>query len=392
MRHNDGSNQPALLMLSHCVPDACGDARRARAWQMLRLAAHTHRVHLVALEDGPVNLVHWRALQNLCQRVVIQARGISHRWLARGIALLDPAAAARVNLAILADPLATWLEDTRFDAIIMTHPALWPIARHIQAPRRIADLHWPASRMHPRHNGAEGRTDRSWNAWQARMHAAQEHAAAQGCDAVTIADPEHAASMSPTVCRAILLPDAVDLDYFAQAPRPRRPDPADAPSCLFVHVDRSTGDLARQLDWFRREIWPTVVQAVPEATLSWTGRETHRTVNAELLRAAVVVSPADQPELAHWPVLQALAMRRPLVAASPGVEGLGILHGKHALLSRNQREWVDYCVQSLRSARFRLQLADGGRDHVERHFPVVSSGIELLRAMQPGRPGPALAA
>jgi len=59
--HASATDLP-LLMLSHCLPDPRGHAEAARAWQLLRLVACSHAVHLVCAVHGSIGLEHWRLL------------------------------------------------------------------------------------------------------------------------------------------------------------------------------------------------------------------------------------------------------------------------------------------------------------------------------------------
>jgi len=127
-------------------------------------------------------------------------------------------------------------------------------------------------------------------------------------------------------------------------------------------------------------VWPTVREAVPEAKLARTNA---RTLDA-LRDASVVVSPEPDPGRARWPVLQAMALERAVIAPQQAVGEMGVRHGEHLLLTRQERDWTEMCVESLRSAKVRSQLSRGARAFVERYCPIVSTGHELLSMLGGG--------
>ena len=80
MRVSDG-NRLGLLRLNHCVPESTSDACRVRVWQMLRLASQSHRIYLVCLKDGPINLTHWLAARYVAEEIFIEPSASAGFWL-----------------------------------------------------------------------------------------------------------------------------------------------------------------------------------------------------------------------------------------------------------------------------------------------------------------------
>jgi hypothetical protein len=132
--------KPALLMLSHCVPqpsETGGEPERARAWALLRLVSQSHRVFLVCVHDGPVRLEDWRALRGHAHRVTIESAGILRRVLARTIGLFDPQTGRSVQMKRdLSHPIASWAAEIEFDAVLCTHSGLWHFASAVR-PRIV---------------------------------------------------------------------------------------------------------------------------------------------------------------------------------------------------------------------------------------------------------------
>ena len=119
---------PKVLMLGHCFPDGESSGPRERAWQLLETLRPMARVHLVAAEDGPIHLSHWRRLRAMVEHLEIVPRHPLTRMLGR--------TRRRCVEAIARD----WCGRTRFDALVCTEAALGraPVIRSI--PMRLCDV------------------------------------------------------------------------------------------------------------------------------------------------------------------------------------------------------------------------------------------------------------
>ncbi len=109
MRLESADNKPTLLMLSTCFPDPDGSARAARAWRLLERASETHRVHLSAIADRPVNLNLWRQVAKRIERVHL----IGKRRV-------------RTTPVPYSGEALTWTQQIGFDALLTIGPEAWP--------------------------------------------------------------------------------------------------------------------------------------------------------------------------------------------------------------------------------------------------------------------------
>jgi sugar transferase (PEP-CTERM/EpsH1 system associated) len=175
------------------------------------------------------------------------------------------------------------------------------------------------------------------------------------------------------------VPNGVDLEYF------RQQSPALAEEgCVFVgaldykpNVDAVT--------WFSKEVWPVIVRAHPNARLRLVGRQPV----AEVLRlsevpgvevvgqvpdvrphlswAAVAVAPLRIARGLQNKVLEALAMRKPVVASPQALAGLRERLDLPALTATTPAEWAEYVGRLLNDEPLRRQLGAAGRRYVESH-------------------------
>lgn len=364
-RDAEGKSRPTLLLLSRCVPSAVGNARRARAWQLLKLAALSHRVSLVCAVDGPVSLDQWRSvhkhvehllLEPLSEVLLLSRRPGQHR---RGSAA------------------AELISKHTFDAVMTTDAALWAVGSQLDSPLRICDLD------SEEHMKAPGIASRLF-AWNGRINSRglrERDAAIEEANLLTVS---HAESDALTFARhkTVVLSHGIDEDYFP-GDETMALSSADRP-ILALHGDWSRPDSRRRIGGLFRRIWPVIRRAVPDALMSTT--YTHDSADARhaLKQADVVVSPDPDPLQARWPILQAMALRRAVVAPRAVAQALGVNDGEHLFAPSREAEWIDHCVRSLRDARLRLNLARAGRSFVERHCLLERLGDEVSTTLLGG--------
>ena len=399
MSRQRGDDRPRLLMFSHCVPDATGGSGRARAWQLLNAVAATHRVCLISLFDGPVSLTQWRRLHGLVEALVIDAAPQWARLLARPWRQLErhgATACGRFPMhsvmahRLFAQSLTQWQRSRGFDAVLATHTGLWHAARSVHAELSICDLHNRQSRVHRRlveteAAGIAGAARRAWHQRQARRHDHIERYITRDCRLVLLGNGVEAQRYATEPCVKLVVPEAVDLAFFevdtgttaaAHAEQDLR-----APR-LVLHTDWPH-EMRRARRWFMRNVWPGVKRAVPAARLSCSGPASAPATVAELQTATVVVSPLHASNRTLWPVLQAMAVARPVIAPHRALRALDARHGEHLLTPRRESDWVEHCVASLRDADVRLQLARGARTFVEDRCRLDGAESGLAAALRP---------
>jgi hypothetical protein len=383
-------------MLSHCVPDAAGDSARARAWQLLCGAASTHRVSLVTLFDGPVSLLQWRRLHRVVEAAQIET---APAWSPRFSALQRRHAASRLpglpcTRAFIRTAEAWRDQSGSFDVLLSTHVGLWQVAQTIGANLSICDLHNRPSQAHDwlAHTesfGVIGAARRAWHRTQARRFDLTERSVARQCDLIVLGQELDAHRYATEPCGKLVLPDSVDLTYFdidAQATSPARQElDGDAPK-LVIHADWRHAARSVQ-GWFKRRVWPQVKQAVPQLDMVYSGPASAPATVQKLQTATVIVSPLQACDRTLWPILQAMAVARPVIAAHESSQVLEARHGEHLLTPRHERDWIEHCVEALRSASVRLQLARGARSFVEsrcRNDAAAASLTAVLRKQSHG--------
>ena len=185
-------------------------------------------------------------------------------------------------------------------------------------------------------------------------------------------------ALAPDVPKFIV-PNGVDTDYFAPAP------PASEPASLvftgmMAYLPNHDGML-----YFLDEIFPLVRREVPAARVYIVGSRPP----AELLRrasdsvvitgyvedvrpfvarASVYVVPLRMGSGTRLKILEALAMKRPVVTTSIGCEGLAVSHGESALVADEPLAFARQVIDLLHDDELRKKLTRAGYDLVREQY------------------------
>ncbi len=374
--------RPHLLYLVHRLPYPPDKGDRIRAYHVIRHLARRARVHLACLADEPVPEESVRRLEALCARVRVVRLGPS-RW---GRALSSMARGGTVTAGAFSSPrlvrvLREWAGGTPFAAALASSSAMVPYLRRreLSGVPAVVDLVDVDSQKWFDYAAAERGPAAALYRAEGRRMRRLEAALPSWARAVTLvseAETELFRSFCPSP-DVHTVPNGVDLDYF----KPHAPALAED-GCVFVgaldykpNVDAAT--------WFCREVWPAVVREHPDARVRLVGRqpvaEVRRLaevpgvevvgqvpdVRPHLARAAAAVAPLRIARGVQNKVLEALAMRKPVIASPQALAGLRERLDLPALTATSPAEWAEHVSRLLGDEPLRRQLGAAGRRYVE---------------------------
>ncbi len=185
-----------------------------------------------------------------------------------------------------------------------------------------------------------------------------------------------------------VVPNGVDLDYFAPSMSPVQPHTVAFNGILTY---RPNLDAARYLI---EEIWPLVLRRSPDARLKIVGRTTGVEVR-DLLRpgvellgevpdirphlqnAAVVAVPVRIGGGTRLKVVEALAMGKAIVSTSLGCEGVAVRDGEHLLIGDDAPAFASRICDLFDNPATVDKLGRTGRDLVERNYSWDLAGERL---------------
>ena len=175
-------------------------------------------------------------------------------------------------------------------------------------------------------------------------------------------------------------PMGVDTKYFQ--PDERQPEPE---SMIYTgYYEHFPNEDA--VVYFVREIFPVIRQKIPKAKFYIVGshpsdavRELGRLDNVVvtgrvtdlrpwLARAAVFVAPIRLGRGMRGKILEAMAMRRPVVGSSVALAGFGVTDGQEALIADTPAAFAETVVQILSDTSLRERIARGGYELVKARY------------------------
>ena len=393
-----------ILWLSHFVPwPPVGHGALQRSYHLLRAAAASHEVHLLALAPpsaaaadldlsvatGALRKVaadaeiypmprDWQQLRRAWLLMRGVAKGESHweRWFHNG-AMVNRVRELRgrfdlVHVDIVF--LASYRAPIAGTPVVLNHHNI----ESALVRQRSDTARNPVARAVLRHEASKlGALERDW-APRAAVNLV-----------VSELDGERLVRVAPGA-KANVVPNGVDTDYF-------RADPE-------VRSDPSTIVFAGGMDWypnrdamvlFAREIWPRLVSANAQRRAIIIGRSPPseltdvRDSRLEVLgfvpdvrplvsRAAIYICPIRVGGGTRLKILDALSMSRALVSTDLGVEGLDLTPDVHFLRANTPDEFERQITRLEGDEALRARLGRAGRELVEKRFSWDVVGERLL--------------
>ena len=404
-----------LLYLVHRLPYPPNKGDKVRSYHLLKHLAASHNVYLGTFVDDSDDMQYLPVVREMCaglcavplSPVVAKLRSL---W---GLLNREP-----LTLAYYRDAgLRRWIAATRskqhMDGIVVFSSAMAqyvPIGgSHAEIPLLIdlvdvdsakwtqyADQHrWPMSWVYRREGTTLLKFERAQVARASKSFLVTE----RECGLFLQHAPESAGSIE-------VIGNGVDSDYYA--PDPLRASPFQPGQVPLVFTGAM--DYWPNIDaavWFCHEVmpllyqrWPnlhfvivgrnppTAIQSLASATVTVTG--TVPDVRPYLQHAAVVVAPMRIARGVQNKILEAMAMARPVVAASQCVTAIDELARSDLFPALDVQDYVDQIAGLLLDQDSASAAGQRGRQCVVRHYSW-SARLSAMDKYLPARHQPALA-
>jgi sugar transferase (PEP-CTERM/EpsH1 system associated) len=371
-----------ILYLVHRLPFPPDKGDRIRAFHILQFLAKQGPVHLATLADEPCSVAEARAgLSRYCEKLAILPLPRTRRLRMIGsLAIGRTASEGAFDSPALRAVLRSWCQETHYRVCLVSASSLVP---YLQMPElrdvpAIVDLVDVDSQKWLDY-AAISRPPRSWlYRLEGRRLRRLEQELPSWTRAITLISEAEANIFRPLAGpgRIQVITNGVDLEYF------RPTGETQGTGCLFV----GALDYLPNVDgigWFCREVWQGIRRRHPEARITVVGRQPTAAVRrlahlpgVEVIgqvpdvrpyyaQATVVVAPLRLARGVQNKLLEALAMRKALVASSVTLAGLKAQPDVHLLRADSPTEWQTAISQLLEDRSLREQLGAAGRQYVE---------------------------
>jgi polysaccharide biosynthesis protein PslH len=392
-----------LLVLSSTVPFPPHGGGRMRIYQVLRRLGREHDVHLIAL-GSPVTAAQREALRDVCREVTLLPAPPPRVGLARWVRAFRNQVTFRAFDEHPAIRRAIVELATGHDLVLVENVYMLPYAIALGDVPKVVDIFglW---------TGGLGRDLVLTTGWLDRLRVLLSWAKAKRverslrwmADAVCVvseSDRRYLSAIDPRL-EIYTAPNGVDTAYFR--PRPETPPP---PVHLVFSGAMDYGPNEHAAFHFLGEIFPAIRARLPGARFLVVGRDPSERVlglardpavivtgempdvRPLLARATVVVVPMRLGSGTRIKVLEALAMARPVVSTSVGVEGLPLVAGTHLEIADDPVRFAEAVVRLAGDADARRRLGQQGRELVEARYAwdtVLASLSDVIRHLAGGR-------
>jgi sugar transferase (PEP-CTERM/EpsH1 system associated) len=364
---------------------------RVRPYNLIQaLARRGHLITLLALEPPAEDAGGLDALRQWCQRVeVVPLPGWRTLW--NGVQALPtrtPLQAAYSRSPQMARLIRQVQSEAAFDVAHVEHLRGAELSRAVEGVPVVFDSVDSITLLfeHVRHSGPT---------WRSRLKAGLDLARTRHYEGQLLERYQRVLVTSP--CdrdalvrisatpdgdgRLVVLPNGVDLDYFAPRPRATPRDPA---TIIFTGKMSYHANTAAALD-LATQVMPHVWQQRPNARLAIVGKDPPAKLLAltgdprvtvtgfvpdlrpYLAQATVAVSPIRYGVGIQNKVLEAMAMAAPVVSTPQATTALQAQAGRDLLVASAPQSIAEAILSLLASEALSRQVGHAGRCYVETH-------------------------
>lgn len=397
IRRSIGSGQQRLRVLFVCpyMPCLGSNAGANRMFEIIRHLAARHAVSVITFYDEDSKTAHIPELQEFCTKVIAVRRRPSLRapsWFhIKPKDLLREFATPEMKAALRKEMRSNDFDIAQFEYLQTAQ--LVDIAVRFNVATAVTEHEVPARKLWRdlRHAGAPEKLDLFYQ-WMVMLRYQDSiYARFDSLAALTPEDSKYIARFNPRL-RVYTLPMGVDLSYF-------RPDssPPDRHTLLFTGYFRHTPNVDA-MQYFVRDVLPGVRTRFPDVRTYIVGGEVPRElreleshagvtvtgwvddIRPYYRRATVFVAPLRLGTGMRGKVLEAWAMKCPVVTTPVGAEGYDCRSGHELLIADDAGGFAEAVIRLLEDPALRSQMADRGyaKAHADYSWSAIGCRYEQM--------------
>ena len=208
-----------------------------------------------------------------------------------------------------------------------------------------------------------------------------------------VSEPERALVKTavPDYTNVELIPNCMNLADYDSVRVAKRPNSLIFTGSFTYHVNHQA------MEWFVREVNPLVQAQIPDMQLSITGDHANLPlppannvtltgfvddIRSWIAASCVSLAPLFMGGGTRLKILEAMALRTPVVATSKGAEGLDVEHGKHLLLADTPQAFADAIVSLLQNPDLYQSIAYHGHQLIAQKYDWPSVTPHFLQIVE----------
>lgn len=387
-----------ILFLSRWFPFPPGNGSKLRIYNLLRALSAEHRVTLLSFLDDPAQEI----AMSESERAMFEAVHVTP-WKPYDPSTLSArlgfmSATPRSVIDTYSHEMACKIEEIlathSFDIVIASQfdTAVYsPIFRHVPAIYEEVEV----GVYYDQYEEASTTISRfrhglTWAKHSRYLAGLLTHFVA--CTVVSQREKSFLARIAPKFEEVTVIPNCLALeDYDVGAAAP-----AEQNTLIF------TGSFTYDVNyhgmlWFVEKVYPFVQQAIPDVKLIITGDHADLpfpkvpgveltgfvdNVQNLIARSNVSLAPIFTGGGTRLKILEAMALRTPVVATAKGAEGLNAVDGQHLLLANEPETFAAAVVRLLSQPDLRKTLADEAFQFVSKHYSCTATLPRFLQLVE----------
>jgi glycosyltransferase involved in cell wall biosynthesis len=385
-----------ILFLSRWFPYPANNGSKLRIYSLLRGLSRQHQVTLLSFVDSPDVDADSPELRDVCHDVhIVSLKPFNPRSLRARIGFLSlkPRSVLDVFSAEMAQKIQYLLEKETYDVVVASQidtavysayfnhmPALFEEVELGVLYERFAHAATWEKRL---------RYGLTWAKHRRYLASLLDNFAA--CTVVSDRERNLLSAKVSTQQKVEIVPNCMALAEYqdvVEAPKP---------NTLIFAGSFTFSPNYEAMVWFLREVYPRVQAAIPDVHLIITGNHADMPLpEAENVTLAGYVDDVRPYIAAAWislapiwsgggtrlKILEAMALRTPVIATTKGAEGIDAHHDQHLLLADTPQAFAEAVVSVLQSHDLRQRLADNAYQLVQEKYDWAAVMPRFLRLIE----------
>ncbi len=376
-----------ILYLCHRIPYPPNKGDKIRSYHQIQFLSRNHHVHLACLIDDPEDWKYIEPLRVLCKRVEAVERIRFKEWVRVGKAFVGgrPLSLGAFFVPELMYKVQDILSREAIDRIVIFSSPMAEYVKNISSIPKIIDFVDMDSEKWRAYAGMKPFPLSSLYQTEADRLGQYEWEEAQACAESLVISEEETHVLRERSQQMIVpkvVPNGVDYEYFFPLPPVDRTEPVIVFTAAMDYFPNVDGAI-----YFLEEIYPIILQSVPEAKFFIVGRNPDATlcraasrfsrvtvtgtvpdVRPFLSEAMVAVAPLRIARGVQNKVLEAMAMELPVVGTSQAFLGLPLSREHGMYLANEPEEFAEAVIALLRDPANARTSGMAGRQCIMTQF------------------------
>ena len=380
-----------ILFLSRWFPYPPDNGSKVRIYNLLRILARNHQVTLLSFNDQPEKPAEVDGLKNVCAEIVIvpwkdyqptSIRAVFGLLSSTPRALIDtfsPEMAAKIRQLTIENQfaliIASQIEMASYRPYWGTHTAIFeevevgvPLGRRKNSKTFLSRL----------------RNDLTWQ--KHKYYLAQ---LLKNFPLCTVVSDEENKLLQETGIREqgmVVVPNWINLEDYTDFLTPQKQN-----TIIFTGSFRYKPNYEAMV-WFIGKVFPAILEHFPDIQLIITGDHLNLPLPAQknvlltgylddirpiIASAAVSIVPLRSGGGTRLKILEAMALRTPVVSTPKGAEGICIKDGKDILIADTPLMFAQSVITLLRDTQLRDKLVDNGFNLIREKYSTEAIAFQV---------------